>query len=53
MDVLVILIVLLLVLGATAVFFASHYPGTLVAKTGIAAIGFLIIFIAVALTGVY
>lgn len=53
MDALVFLIIVLLVVGATIVFFAHHFPSTIYAKTGIAALGFLIIFIAVAFTGVY
>lgn len=53
MDALLILIIILLTLGATAVFYAGHRPGPLVVDTAIAAAGFLVIFIAVAFTGVY
>jgi len=53
MDITLILIILLLVLGSTIVFYATHTPSTLNVKTGIAAIGFLSIFIGVALTGAY
>jgi len=53
MSALLILIIILLTLGATAVFYAAHRPGPLVIDTAIAAVGFLIIFIAVAFTGVY
>jgi len=45
MSVLAILAILLLTLGATAVFYAHIAPHTVPAKTAIAAIGFLVIFI--------
>jgi len=53
MDAVLILIIILLTLGATAVFYAARRPGPIVVQTAIAAVGFLVIFIAVAFTGVY
>ncbi len=48
-----IIVVIVLTLAATTVFYAWHRPGPLVAKTAIAAVGFLVLFLTLWLTGVH
>jgi hypothetical protein len=52
MSLTLILIILVLALAATTVFYAAHRPGPLLIKTVIAGVGFLVLFITLAIAGV-
>jgi hypothetical protein len=51
MTLALILVVIVLTLAASAIFYAWHMTGTLILKTVVAAVGFLILFITLALAG--